>query len=579
MILQNGQPAPDVPGLYINVVPPQTNFLSPADTDVLGIVGIATWGPVNAPTNVGSLADYARKFGNPQNLKYDMGTAVWAANLQGAQNMRCVRVTDGTDTASSINFGIASTPTRVSGGSGFVVGDTVTFVNGAVITVDTVTSGAITTFHQTTNAITGQVGTLAQTATSGVGAGATFSFSYTNGVTLTAKYTGSLGNTLQVTTAPGTQNGSSKLTLFMPNVATEVFDNIGAGLTGLAFWTALAAAVNNGNAFRGPSNLAVASVGTSTVAAISLTRTMVAGTDGNTTITGTVMVGADTSPRTGMYALRGRGCSVAMLADCDTPATWPAQAAFSLSEGLEMIGVTALGDTIANAVSHKTSGGIDCYGFKLMFGDWIWFLDTINGLTRLISPQGFVAGWIAANGPQFSPLNKPLQGIVGTQMSAANTVYMTDDLVTLNEAGFDVITNPSPGGSYFSCRTGHNTSSNPAIRGDNYTRMTNFIASTMNQGLGIYVGQLQSPTEQKQAKATLDAFFHDMWLQGAIGSSDPSVIPYKTTIGTDQSLITTGKQIANCAVIFLSVIEQFIVNVEGGQTVTIPSGNPQQVAG
>ena len=45
------------------------------------------------------MADYARSFGPIVARKYDMGTQVATAIQQGAQNFRCVRVSDGTDTA------------------------------------------------------------------------------------------------------------------------------------------------------------------------------------------------------------------------------------------------------------------------------------------------------------------------------------------------------------------------------------------------------------------------------------------------------------------------------------------------
>lgn len=576
-ILQGGQPTPQLPGLYVNVIPPQQNFLSPAETDILGIVGSATWGPVDAPTNVGSLADFVTKFGKPQNRKYDLGTPVWAAGMQGAQNMRCVRVTDGMDTAASAFLGMNATPTKVGGGgNGFAANDTVTFANGAVLTVDTVTSGAITTFHLTTQPTATTSGTLSQTATSGVGTGATFSFTYVEGATVTSKWSGSGANGDTAAISPGSQTGTWKVTVYHSGNPTEVYDNIGFGLTANALWIAIAAAINSGTALRGPSNLIVATAGTSTATPSAQTAALTGGTDGASGVTATMLVGTDTSPRTGMYALRKQGCSVGLLSDCDTSSTWPSQVAFGVSEGIYMVGVTPQGDTISNAVTTKSSGGIDSYAFKLLFGDWVYFLDTINGLTRLISPQGFVAGWIAANGPQFSSLNKPLQGIVGTQKSVTNTLYMDDDLISLNQAGFDVITNPSPGGPYFSCRLGHNTSSNPLIRGDNYPRMTNFIAASIDQGLGGFIGQLQSPTEQAEAKATLDAFFFDLWDQGVIGTSNPQQVPWAVSIGENQTLITSGDQIANVEVAYLSVIERFIVNVQGGQSVAevLPSGNP-----
>ncbi|MFX6834697.1 hypothetical protein ABTH32_20095, partial [Acinetobacter baumannii] len=69
--------------------------------NILGVVGTASWGPVNAATTIGDMAGYARQFGAIQARKYDMGTIVATAVLQGANNFRCVRVTDGTDAAAS----------------------------------------------------------------------------------------------------------------------------------------------------------------------------------------------------------------------------------------------------------------------------------------------------------------------------------------------------------------------------------------------------------------------------------------------------------------------------------------------
>ena len=68
---------------------------------MVGVVGTASWGPVNQPVIVGTMADYARSFGPIQARKYDMGTPVATAVQQGAQAFRCVRVTDGSDAAAS----------------------------------------------------------------------------------------------------------------------------------------------------------------------------------------------------------------------------------------------------------------------------------------------------------------------------------------------------------------------------------------------------------------------------------------------------------------------------------------------
>ena len=90
-----------VPDLYVQVVPPQNLVLNGVPTNVVGVVGTASWGPVNSPVIVGSMADYARAFGPIQARRHDMGTPVATAVQQGAQAFRCVRVTDGSDVAAS----------------------------------------------------------------------------------------------------------------------------------------------------------------------------------------------------------------------------------------------------------------------------------------------------------------------------------------------------------------------------------------------------------------------------------------------------------------------------------------------
>lgn len=88
-----------VPDLYVQIVPPQNLVLNGVPTNIVGIVGTASWGAVDEPTIIGTMADYAQQFGSVIPRKYDMGTHVAIAVQQGAQNFRCVRVSDGTDAA------------------------------------------------------------------------------------------------------------------------------------------------------------------------------------------------------------------------------------------------------------------------------------------------------------------------------------------------------------------------------------------------------------------------------------------------------------------------------------------------
>jgi hypothetical protein len=281
-----------VPDLYVQIVPPQNLVLNGVPTDIVGIVGSASWGPVGQPTIVATMADYAVNFGSVMPRKYDMGTQVATAVLQGASNFRCVRVTDGTDTAAQLGL-------FYTGSSGPLV--------------------------------------------------------------LTARYTGSLGSQIVVTFSAGSQANTWRMSVALPGLAPEVFDNIGG--TGETFYQNLVSAVNNGNgALRGPSQIIVAALGNSfTAAPVAQSYSFLygtLGTDGVTNVYSGSLIGTDTLPRTGMYALRGQGCGIALLADEDDSTQWSNQVAFALSEGVYMIGTGPAGDSIANAISAKQTAGM-----------------------------------------------------------------------------------------------------------------------------------------------------------------------------------------------------------------------------
>src|SRR5579875_3204552 len=93
-----------VPDLYVQIVPPQNLVLNGVPTDIVGVVGSASWGPIGQPVIVGTMAEYAQNFGPVVARKYDMGTQVATAVQQGAQNFRCVRVSDGSETAAQLGL-------------------------------------------------------------------------------------------------------------------------------------------------------------------------------------------------------------------------------------------------------------------------------------------------------------------------------------------------------------------------------------------------------------------------------------------------------------------------------------------
>ena len=493
-----------VPDLYVQIVPPQNLSINGVPTNVVGIAGSASWGPVGEPVVVGSMADYAAAFGPVVARKHDMGTQVATAVQQGASDFRCVRVTDGTDVAAAFQI-----PT-----TGFVC---------------------------------------------------------------TARHTGSRGNAIVVAMAPGSKAGSWKFTVTLPGLVPEVFDNLEG--SGAGFWTALADAVNNGQgALRGPSRIITANAGATAVAPLSFTwpfGTGAVGTDG-AGVSATHLVGVDSVPRRGMYALRGQGCSIGLLADADATAQWSVQAGFGLSEGIYMILTGAAGEAISAAVANKAAAGLDSYACKLMFGDWVWWNDQANAALRLVSPQGFVAGRLANLSPEQSSLNKPLFGVVGTQKSGApgsgqRGTFSSAELSALFAAGIDVIANPQPGGAFWGVRGGRNSSSNAAINGDNYTRMTNYIAASLNAGMGQYVGQVINRELFRRIRATLLSFLQNMLGQGLLGSRDGG-LPFSVICdGGNNPLSRTGLGYvqADVQVQYQAINEKFIVNLEGGQSVAV----------
>ena len=496
-----------VPNIYVQIVPPQNLVPNGVPTNTIGVVGSASWGPVNQAMIVGSAADYVRIFGAIKNRTFDMGTPVFTAVVQGASSFRCVRVTDSTDVAASV-----------------VV--------------------------------------------------------LTNCITLTGIYTGTVGNTVVVTVSSGTAANTTKALVGFPGIPPEVFDNI-AG-SGNALWVNMAAAINTGaGVLRGPSAIVTALAGAGvTVPTIGASYPLVGGTDG-ATITEALLIGQDVVPRKGMYALRNQGCSIGVLSDCYGGAggasnTWSTQAAFGLAEGLYMVCTGPSGDTASVAVAQKATSGIDTYAIKLMFGDWLWWQDPQNAVTRKVSPQGFVAGRMANLSPEQSSLNKPLFGIVGSDKqglaSAQSSSYSDAELAVLIGAGIDVVANPAPGGAYWATRAGHNSSSNAAINGDNYTRLTNYIASTLNAAMGLYVGRSISVDLFRQVRASVLSYLMNLYQQGVLVSLDGVTLPFSAVCdltNNPSSRTSIGYLQCDVQVQYPAINEKFIVNVEGGQTVSI----------
>ena len=490
------------PDLYVQKIPPQTVFINGVPTDILGLVGVGSWGPVNSAI----LADLAT-FGTVTVRKYDLASAISISAMVGANNIRAVRVTDGTDAAASAsNVDTAGSP-----------------VTGAI---------------------------------------------------LTAFYTGIVGNTLSAAITAGTQANTYKLTINRPTYTSEVFDNI-AG-SGATFWNNLVSAVNSGQTgFRGPSQLCVATRSTSTgtpntSAAVALTG----GTDGVSSVTDSTLVGTDgvtASARAGMYALRNSVAQVLNLIDLTTGGQWSTITTFANSEGMYPVTQGPAGASYATVSTSLNSAGVDDPSLKVLVGDWAYWQDNVNGITRLMAPATFVAAEIAALSPQLSPLNKSLPGIIGTQRTSQNQPYSSAEIGATATSRLDVVTNPCPGGNFYGCRTGRNASSDATRNGDNYTRMINFLALTIAASFGWVIGQPQTTGLRQKAVAATDSFLSNLELQGMIGdvNGGPAFSVQCDAKNNPDSQVALGYMTMKVQVKFLSIVWFFLVDLEGGQTVSV----------
>jgi hypothetical protein len=493
--------AQTVPGNYIVLQPPQNLALNGVPTNVLGIVGTASYGPVNKPTALSTMQDYQANFGSVIARSYDMGTHMAVATQQGANVVYAVRVTDGTDTAASV-----------------VV--------------------------------------------------------QTNCLTLTALYTGTYGANIVAQIAQGTKTGTWKVVIGIPGVKSEVFDNIGFGLTAAALWAAFAAAINNGTSPTRPaSGYVVATAGVGTTAPAAASYQLTGGNDGVASVTSATLIGQNVLPLKGMYALSTVTINVLNLVDATDPTTWPSIVEYAIGTattsgaGCYVYLAGASGEAISTGATNLVTAGVDCDYVEVLHGNWKQWQDPYNGYLRLVSPVAYASGLRAVLPPNRSTLNQPLYGISGDQTQG----YSTAQLQQLVAARINTIGSPSPGGNYYSTLLGINSSSNAATNIDTYAMMTTFIANTLNAGMGLYVGQNINSSIFPRCKATIQSFLLNLVQQGLLASTDGS-LPFSVTCDLSNNPFSrTSLGYLQCDVVvqFQSTVKYMIVNLQGGQTSVI----------
>lgn len=403
-------------------------------------------------------------------------------------------------------------------------------------------------------------------------------------LTVTSKYTGSLGNQIAIVLATGTLPNSFAASISFPGRVPEVFNNVTG--SGNAFWVNLAAAINNGNASRGFSNFVTATAGAGTAAPILATAvTLAGGTDGATTINTAAMLGQDTLPRKGMYALRKTGADAFALCDVTDVTSWTSQTSFGLNESMFPVLATAPGDTITGATASRVTNALDYFYAWLIVGDWPSFVDdsqafTQNAIVRQVSPQVAALGLLGNLSPEQSPLNKQLNMIVSTQRSIQQIPYGDAELAQAQLGGVDLIIPPinTTGGNYFSFATGRNAWSNTGGNGIEFTRMTFFLARSFAAFGGKFVGKLQSvqandPTRQN-AYFAFTSFNSDLaspqFGSGGYGMIDWAIAQCNL-LNNPPVLQARGFLFVYETVRYLNVIRYFVIKLAGGGNVQVTS--------
>lgn len=277
-----------VPGVYGDIILPQPNLLG-TPTNIEGLVGVASWGSLNALIPISKPTDAALSIGPPIIRPYDISSYVSAASqVGGAIGFLGVRVSDGTDTAATaqIQSGAAAAIGSITFSANPVATSTLTF-NGTTVTF--VSSGATGTqvniganlsttlanlltllqasadsqlvkfqytvagatlnLVATTAGIAGNSLTLAQSGTTNATlSGATLSggaASGAYGVLIAAKCTGILGNQIKFSIQNGTMANTYMAVVSFPGIVPEQFNNIPGATPAIATATFAANPANN----------------------------------------------------------------------------------------------------------------------------------------------------------------------------------------------------------------------------------------------------------------------------------------------------------------------------------------------
>lgn len=511
------------PGLYVVIQPPP-GYIQAQASNYIAYFGTGSWGKANTAMLCGSMAEVVASVGSKTTASYadpfDLPTACEIAfaqtqtenaGLPAGIGVYVTRVTDGTDVAAS----------------GFML--------------DTTGGSPL------------------------------------HGLKLTAVCTGTLGNGIVTTVSPGQLTGTFNAYIVPPaGLQPELYTNILGGGAGV-FWQNLANVINNGQGvLRGPSRLVTASnVNAMAINPAVTPMTLASGTDGRSGVTSSNFIGSSTAdPPTGIYQMTvmDPAPSVAVCVGNTDNTVFPTIQSLIDSLAIFTLFSFPTGTDIPTAVAATKSLGINTPNAAYC-KDWVYWYDQLTGQQKLVDPAVFIGARIASLSPENSPLNKAVYQVIGTErinsLNSYRNQYSPTDIGTLQSSGILVITNNPPGGNYWGLPHGSNCCSDLVRHWIEYSRLTNWIAHTLDSEMGIYLGQNQSEQSddplRAQVKLTLDDFFQTLKGQRQIDN-------FKTVCDlTDNNPQSIAQHFmyAGCYVRYLSSVQFFVINLQGGTTVNI----------
>jgi hypothetical protein len=383
------------------------------------VVGMAEWGPDNLPTDIYSVAEYKRRFGDyssDTNFLDDMYEAVKAFFAEGGTKCKVVRCKGTSDvkatkdfvsatiTAITIAFVDSNPDTITDSGNGFV---TAGFVDGGSITVSGTVSNDGT--YTIATATAGTLTLIGADSLAAEAAGSSFTITQA-GMTVTSKYYGALGNSINIVIEAGTVATTKKITVQPPSALSsqyEVFDNL--VLTTAAGRTAATTRIDDNSKYV---NLAAATHDPNAAAATALAS----GADDYATIDNTAVIGAAGPPKTGLQCFNDMsyGTGQVVIPGFNNATVWAAIKTHVEAYYRFSVNGPDAGKTLTTV---QTDRGTVVYSFRM---GYYWPLPRVPdeenlGQLKTINVQGSVCGRIAWNdikrGPHAAPAGLKPDGV------------------------------------------------------------------------------------------------------------------------------------------------------------------------